>query len=120
MNTRQMSLIIKDIVGTSCVSSQDGKKIYDLIHSELKAGNSVVLDFTGIRFFASPFFNYAIGQLLRDIDPEKLDEKLEIKNIRETGEQLVKLVKDRAMQYYRDEHYRGAIDKSVKEPPEDL
>ncbi|MBD2542537.1 STAS-like domain-containing protein [Planktothricoides sp. FACHB-1370] len=33
-------------------------------------GRPVELDFAGVEIFASPFFNFAIGQLLRDISPD--------------------------------------------------
>ncbi|WP_292870942.1 STAS-like domain-containing protein [Nostoc sp. LPT] len=38
--------------------------MYALVYPELLAEHQVELDFAGVEIFASPFFNFAIGQLL--------------------------------------------------------
>lgn len=44
-----------------------GKELYDLIHPQLIQGNTVTLDFSGVRICIPPFINFAIGYLLKDI-----------------------------------------------------
>lgn len=44
-----------------------GKELYDLIHPQLIQGDTVTLDFSGVRICIPPFINFAIGYLLKDI-----------------------------------------------------
>ena len=76
-----MKLEIKTFVGERCVTSDDGQRVYKEIHPKLAAGESVPLDFNGVTVVASPFFNLAIGQLLRDLKPDDLNELLEVEDI---------------------------------------
>jgi len=67
-----MKMTIKEMIGPRCIIQEDGQKVYDVIHPLLQEGEAVTLDFTGVSQFASPFFNFAIGQLLKDIPEEDL------------------------------------------------
>mgnify|MGYP001600892179 FL=1 len=62
-----MKINIKENIGPRCIIKEDGQKIYDAIYEVLKRGETVTLDFKDVSQFASPFFNFAIGQLLKDI-----------------------------------------------------
>jgi hypothetical protein len=64
---------IKSLIGV--------ERIYSQIHPELLAGNSVTLDFSGVAVFSAVFFNVAIAQLLRDIPPDTLRDKLKIEGL---------------------------------------
>jgi hypothetical protein len=87
-----------------------------LIHPELLAERPVELDFAGVDFFASPFFNFAIGQLLRDIPPETLNRLLKRSNLNRVGRQILRQVIGNSKQYYSlDENTRQAVDKIVSE-----
>lgn len=65
-----MKYDIRNLIGENCMTPDNGQKVYNLIHPELVADRPVKLDFTGVDIFASPFFNFAIGQLLKDFQPE--------------------------------------------------
>ncbi|MBN4005571.1 MAG: STAS-like domain-containing protein [Nostoc sp. LPT] len=52
------------LIGKNCTTPGDGQKVYALVYPELLAEHQVELDFAGVEIFASPFFNFAIGQLL--------------------------------------------------------
>ena len=83
-----MKLSIKDKIGPRCIIKEDGQKIYDAIHESLKQGETVTLDFDGVTQFASPFFNFAIGQLLKDHQggrPASSASHREAERNRETG-----------------------------------
>lgn len=54
------------MIGANCITLDDGQQVYNAIHPELTAGHPVELDFDRVEIFASPFFNAAIGQLLKD------------------------------------------------------
>ena len=62
-----MKISIKNMIGPRCIIKEDGQKVYDLIVEPIKKGETVQLDFDGVAQFASPFFNFAIGRLLRDV-----------------------------------------------------
>jgi len=57
-----MEIAIRDKIGPRCIVKEDGQKIYDAIHEALQKGETVALDFRDVTQFASPFFNFAIGQ----------------------------------------------------------
>lgn len=116
-----MEYNIHDLVGKHCMTPQDGQKVYDLIHPELLAERPVELDFAGVDFFASPFFNFAIGQLLRDIPPETLNRLLKVSNLNRVGRQILRQVIENSKQYYSsDENTRQAVDKVVSEQANSL
>lgn len=69
-----------ELVDESCISIEDGQKVYDLIHPHLLAGSVVELDFSGVENCTTSFLSFAIGQLLKDISLEKLTKSLKIIN----------------------------------------
>ena len=105
-----MKLSIKDQIGPRCIIKEDGQKIYDAIYGPLLREESVTLDFKGVHQFASPFFNFAIGQLLKDIDEADLRRLLQIENLNQTGLQVVERVMENSTKYYRDKDYRKILD----------
>ncbi len=110
---------IKNIIGDYCVTIQSGQEIYDLIKPLLMAKESVTLNFLGIKAYACPFFNYAIGQLLQDMPYEDLSRLIECKNISSVGSKVLEVVLDSAKRYYSDDDYRAAVNK-VREEELDL
>ena len=109
---------INSLIGKNCITSEDGQKVYQLIHPELLAGNSVELDFSEVNVFASPFFNAAIGQLLKDIQPETLNRLLKLSHLNSVGTQLAKKVIDNAKQYYSSEDIRKAVNEVLRQEAE--
>ncbi|HYW19822.1 MAG TPA: STAS-like domain-containing protein [Nodularia sp. (in: cyanobacteria)] len=110
-----MKYKVYELIGENCMSQKAGQQIYDLIHPQLQAGKPVELDFTGARRFLSVFFNFAIGQLWRDIKPEELDQLLVVSNLNPLGQQTYDNVIEYAKRYYSDEQYREAVDEMVLE-----
>jgi len=110
-----MKLSIKDKIGLRCIIKEDGQKIYDEIHGPLKNGETVTLDFSGVSQFASPFFNFAIGQLLKDIQEADLRRLLRIENLNETGRLVVERVIDNAVKYHGDRDYRKIVDDILEQ-----
>jgi STAS-like domain of unknown function (DUF4325) len=115
-----MKYNIYEVIGKNCMTPNDGKKVYNLTHPELLAEHHVELDFAEVDIFASPFFNFAIGQLLRDIQPEKLNELLKISNLNPIGKQVLKQVIENSKQYYSNEDTRKVIDRVVTEQADSL
>lgn len=110
-----MKLNIFELIGRNCITLEDGQKIYDLIYHELNSEKPVELDFEGVAVFASPFFNAAIGQLVRDIDTEQLNKLLSFPNINEVGRHTLKRVIMNSKQYYANAEHQNAIDKTMQE-----
>src|SRR4030067_2544821 len=101
-----MKIDIQKMVGENCITLEDGQKVFDLIHPELLAGHIVELDFTNVTVFASPFFNAAIGRLLKDIKPEDLNHLLKITNLVPAGLTVLKRVIENSKEYYSNEGAR--------------
>ena len=110
-----MRLSIIETIGPRCIVREDGQKIYDEIYGHLKDGVPVTLDFTGVRQFASPFFNYAIGQLLKDISEADLHRLLHIEHLNETGELVISRVIENASKYHLDRDHRKIVDEILEQ-----
>ncbi|MUG99807.1 DUF4325 domain-containing protein [Scytonema sp. UIC 10036] len=110
-----MKYKVYELIGENCMSQQAGQQIYNLIHPQLQAGKSVELDFTGVRRLLSVFFNFAVGQLLRDIKPEDLDRLLVVSHLSPIGQQTYDNVIENALRYYSNENYRKAVDEMILE-----
>lgn len=110
-----MRFEIKEIAGTNCITLQDGQVVFEKIYPQLKAGHPVELSFAGVRIFASPFFNAAIGQLLRDISPERLNALLKISDLAPVGFDTLKKVIENSREFYSSEENQRAITESLPE-----
>jgi hypothetical protein len=110
-----MNLVIKDLIGIRCIIKEDGQKIYDVIRKPIRQGDTVTLDFMGVTQFASPFFNFAIGQLLKDVKEEDLRRLLKIINLEEFGLHIVRRVIENASQYQTDVNYQKVIDDILEQ-----
>lgn len=110
-----MKLTIKDKIGPRCIIKEDGQKIYNEIHGLLKNGETVTLDFNEVSQFASPFFNFAIGQLLKDIPEADLRRLLQIEHLNETGKMVVERVIENAAKYHGDKDYRKIVDDILEQ-----
>jgi hypothetical protein len=111
-----MKHMILRLIGENCMTQQAGQQIYDKVHPQLQAGQPVELDFTGVKRFLSVFFNYAIGQLLRDIDSNTLDRLLTVSNLTPVGQQTYDRVLENAKHYYAlDQKGQDVIDAIVSD-----
>ncbi|MDD1413790.1 STAS-like domain-containing protein [Dolichospermum sp. ST_con] len=104
---------VYDIVGEYAITPDGGQKLYDQIHPCLLTDKTVELDFAGVKIFASPFVNFAFGQLLKDIPSEKLNQLLEFTFLNEDGWDVINHVMANAKRYYSDDKYRNAVDTVI-------
>lgn len=109
-----MELKVLDVIGKRCITKEKGQRIFERIHPELMKGENVTLDFGGVEQFASPFFNYAIGQLLKDIKDEEFEKLLQTPNLDKDGQLVLKRVIDNAKNYYRDKDYKNGVDSVLR------
>jgi STAS-like domain of unknown function (DUF4325) len=104
------TIFIKDSIGENCITIDDGQQLYDLIHVKLVAEEPVELNFTGVEICASPFFNFGIGQLLKDLSTDRLNQLLTVSHLHAVGMKALKVVIANSKQYYSSESVRQAID----------
>ncbi len=106
---------IFNTIGAYCITMEDGQKIYDLIHPQLKAHEKVDLDFDSVEIVASPFLNAAIGQLLRDLSSDELNTYLKFSNLSPFVRPTLKHVIENAKTYYTNPAYQRAVDSVLQE-----
>jgi hypothetical protein len=95
-----LAIPIHALTGEYASDSSEGWTIYQQIHPELLAGRPVTLDFEGVAVFSAVFFNVAIAQLLKDIPPETLREKLKIEGLSGHGRELLRRCVENAKGFY--------------------
>jgi hypothetical protein len=93
------------------VSTEDGEKIFRLINDSFNRNDDVVIDFKNVDLIVSTFLNAAIGQLYGEHPTEYIQQHLSILNMSNEDLQVLKLVTDRAKEYFADK--RG-FDKVFK------
>jgi hypothetical protein len=60
-----------------------------------------------VKIFASPFFNAAVGQLVKDFKPDSLNRLLKVQNLSPLGQDVLKRVIENAKLYFSSsENYR--------------
>jgi len=106
---------IKTKIGKNCITIADGQKIYNILHKLLTRDGSVILDFTGVEVFASPFFNAAIGQLLMDINSDTLNKHLKVQSLSPAGCDTLQRVIENSKNYYKNPSYQQSIKALLKE-----
>jgi hypothetical protein len=112
-----MEIKIIDVIGTRCIIKEDGKKVFELIYPKIHSGEKVTLDFDGVTQFASPFFNLAIGSMLKDKDitESSLRSRLFFINLNKTGEMVAERVIENAVKYHGDRDYRKIVDDILEQ-----
>ena len=95
-----MKCLVHVTIGEDAITLDDGQSIYQQIKPELLAGHEVELDFDGVSVFAAPFFNAAIGQLLKDLRPEELEPVAAGAQPEPDGLRIAQCVIENAKKYY--------------------
>ncbi|MBE2895735.1 STAS-like domain-containing protein [Pasteurellaceae bacterium HPA106] len=109
-------ILVKNLIESNIsVSMVLGAKLYQEIKTKLSENNKVKIDFEGIDTFASPFFNAAIGKLLKDYSIEQLQESLDFLNINQGGKNLLNKVIANAIEYYKDPNNKTEIAEKLSE-----
>ena len=113
-----MSFQVQNLTGENAITTEDGQAVYDAIQPELAAKHSVELDFDEVTVFASPFFNAAVGQLLKDFCTDDLNRLLTVKNLVPAGHDVLHRVIENAKKYYSSPDYREAQKKVLRKMAE--
>jgi hypothetical protein len=110
-----MNVQVSTMTGEYATDAESGQCVYETIHPELLAERPVELNFAGVNVFASAFFNFAIGQLLQDFEPERLNRLLKVEALSPAGHRILNRVIENAKRYYSDAHYQTAVDTVIEE-----
>ncbi len=113
-----MKITILDTIGKNCITFEDGDSLYQVVHPELLASRDVELDFGGVEVLASPFFNAAIGRLLKDISAETLNRSLKVHSLSPAGMKVLKRVIENSKEYYSDPDKRQKLNEILSESSE--
>jgi hypothetical protein len=98
------------LVGENGITIEDGQKLFEAITPGLRAKEPVLLDFAGVRVFASPFFNASLGRALKDVTLSELRQIVKVSNLNQLGESVLDLVLTNSEEYYRNPAARKALD----------
>jgi hypothetical protein len=113
-----MKIAVRATFGERCMAFEDGVRLFEMIHDPLRDGGVVEIDFAGVRVFAAPFFNAAIGRLYADIPAEAIASRLRMVNINAVGAQTIRRVVDNSKQYFAgDRGPRPGPEGAVEEEP---
>ncbi|HCM9497970.1 STAS-like domain-containing protein [Enterobacter asburiae] len=110
-----MKILIKEYIGTRCILKEDGQKLHDKISSLLKVGEDVYLDFSNVKMFASPFFNYSIGQLFNTFTLEDIRKKLHIESLEPVGHSIIERVIENANKFKSDVDFKKIVDEILEQ-----
>ena len=114
-----MRINVRESVGENAVTQDDGQVIYNLIHDPLRQGQTVELDFEGVDVFASSFFNASVGRLLKDLERDALNVRLQFEHLSAFGKRVLHRVIENAEEYYAaSPDHRRAVDRIVQETAE--
>jgi hypothetical protein len=106
---------VREITGSFAITPENGQKLYEQIYPVLLAGKDIELDFDGIKVFASAFFNFAVGQLLKDLSPDALNQQLYITGLNDNGQNVLRRVIENAKRYYSEPNYQQAVNSVMEE-----
>lgn len=110
-----INVSIEDILKTTnWISSEDGTKVYDVIHQHLKAGEEVALSFKGGVFIVTPFLNAAIGRLYSgEFSEGDLTSRLKYVDCDEFASDKITRVVANAKAYYADPALHDSVNEGV-------
>lgn len=100
---KEITLSIKEIVGSKAIENSEGENIRVLISNQIKLGNNVVVDFKGVTSILSLFLNPAIGDLYGEFSEEQVKKQLRIENFPPEYIETFKRVVERAKEFYKDQ-----------------
>jgi hypothetical protein len=115
-----MSIKVFDLSGEYAITTEDGEKLFGQLADAITRSDQIELDFTSVRVFASPFFNAAVGRLLKDRSPQDLLNLIKITNLNTVGETVLTHVIQNSEQYYRNPAARKALDSILEKENTDV
>lgn len=103
INDAMNEIKVGDVLHSSfAVSTEQGETIFKLIHDSFTQEDQVTVDFTNVDLIVSTFLNAAIGQLYGEYPTEYIQKHLTVEHMSNEDLQVLKLVTDRAKEYFAD------------------
>jgi hypothetical protein len=109
-----MKIEVAALFGENCITAEDGRALHGRISdalATLQKGERVEVDFANTAVFSSPFFNAAVGELLRDHEPVELNAKVALLGLSADGYALVERVIKNAREYFSNPRVRKTVDE---------
>lgn len=107
-----MKILVNTII-KNAFSAKDAEKLNIEIDKGLDVGVPVTLDFSGIKFFSSLFFNASVCKYIFELGLDQYQSNIQIVNLSEVGEATYQRSYENAMDYYRlspEERKQRALD----------
>lgn len=82
-------------------SIEDAQAIDSIIEAALKQDEKITIDFKGISFFTTLFFNNAIAKYVLKLNPQGYNDRFQIVGLSEVGETTYKHSYDNAIDYFK-------------------
>lgn len=99
MNT--IGIKVVDTIGeVLCISEEDGQIIFERIHSILKNGDRVNINFDRVCIISTLFLNTAIGKLYESFDEDDIRALVKVEGLSPESKELLIFVVDNAKKYY--------------------
>lgn len=108
-------IVISDF-SAEAASRKRGLMLKEKLEESMSEGRSVVVDFSGITRFASPFFNNSFAALAIAYGFPKI-EAIGIENISETGRQTYEASLENARDIYENDEMSQKIKEIVSHSP---
>ena len=104
-----MTTISVQSIAQYAMFEQDGIRLREAIINTLKNEKIVELDFDGVEYFTTMFFNASIGWLVLFKGPSYVKDRILFKNLSELGEQTWQHSFDNAIKIRNDDDYKDAV-----------
>lgn len=116
INATMKVIKVSDILNSNvAVSTEDGERVYKLIIESFNRHEQVHIDFNDLKLIISTFLNAAIGQLYGSHTTEFVQQHLVVVNMSQDDLGTLKLVTDRAKEYFSNK--RGFENVAKKNLP---
>lgn len=90
-------ILIKAVAGTQCGTEKEGARLKDELMPALKSGQDVELDFDGVEFTSSTFFNASIRPAFDEFGNQFVEDHVRYSNMKPR----VQFVLDRTLKVYK-------------------
>ena len=102
-----------DIIGNNCISFDAGNTLLNIIFPLIKKKEIITIDFEGVNYFSSVFFNAAFGKLFASITLLDFLTYIKIINLDKNNINTLNLCIKNANRYYTDYAYRIIHDEVI-------
>lgn len=111
-----INISAKNLIGSLCVSADDGQKLHDDIAKYIRNERKIIVSFKGVDTLISAFLNAAIGQLYGEFPESLIQERLTVEGMEPEDFELLTRVVNNAKVYFEN---RRSFDTAWKTEADD-